>query len=71
MGLLEVALDDGIREGAVLYCIAESEAGKGVIIACFDNCKPGGRDRVTSGGVVEIDKSADAGKAVRAGGLGG
>jgi hypothetical protein len=71
VGLLEVALDDGIREGAVLHCIAEGEVGKGVIVACFDDCKPGGRDRVASGGVVETDKSADAGEAVCAGGLGG
>jgi hypothetical protein len=29
--LLEVALDGGVRGGAVLCCIAESEAWKGVV----------------------------------------
>ncbi len=65
--LLEVALDGGIRGGAVLDCVAEGEAWKGVIVACVDGCKPGGRDRVTSKGVVEMDKSADAGEVVCAG----
>ncbi len=37
--LLEVALDGGARGGAVLHCIAEGEAGKGVKVACFDGCK--------------------------------
>ncbi len=41
------------------------------IVACFDGCKPGGRDWVTSGGMVETDKSADDGEVVCAGGLGG
>ncbi len=59
--LLEMALDGGIRGGAVLHCIAEGEARKGVIVACFDGCKPSGRDWVTSKGMVEMDKSADAG----------
>ncbi len=69
--LLEVALDGGIRGGAVLHCIVEGEARKGVVVACFDGCKPGGRDWVTSRGVVETDKSADAGEVIHAGGLGG
>ncbi len=69
--LLEVALDGGIRGGAVLHCVAEGEAGKGVIVSCFDGCKPGGRNWVTSRGVVERDKSIDAGEVVRTGDLGG
>ncbi len=69
--LLEVALDGGLRGGAVLHCVAEGEARKGVIVACFDACKPGGRYWVTSGGVVETDKSADAGEVIRIGVLGG
>jgi hypothetical protein len=69
--LLEMALDGGVRGGAVLHCVAEGEAGKGVIVACFDGGKPGGRDWVTSGGVVEMDKSTDAGEVICTGGLGG
>ncbi len=53
--LFEVALDGGIREGTVFNCIAEGEAGEGVIVSCFDGCKPGGRDWITSKGVVETD----------------
>ncbi len=33
MHLLEAALDGGIRGGAVLHCIAEGEAWKGVAVA--------------------------------------
>ncbi len=62
--LLEVALDSGLRGGAVLHCVAEGEARKGVIVACFDGCKPGGRDWVTGGGMVETDKSTDAGEVI-------
>jgi hypothetical protein len=69
--LIEVALDGGIRGGAVLHCIAEGEAWKGVVVACFDGCKPGGQDWVTDRSVVETDKRTDAGEVVRAGGLGG
>jgi hypothetical protein len=57
-----MALDGGIRRGAVLHSIAEGEAGKGVIVASFDGCKPGGRDRVTGRGMVKVDKSADVGR---------
>ncbi len=32
------------EEGVVLHCIAEGEARKDVIVARFDDCKPGGRD---------------------------
>jgi hypothetical protein len=60
-----MALDGGVRGGA------KGEAGKGVIVACFDGCKPGGRDWVTSGDVVETDKSTNAGEVLHAGGLGG
>jgi hypothetical protein len=69
--LLEVALDGGIRRGAVLHCVAEGEAWKGVVVACFDCCKPGGPNWVTSGSVVEMDERADAGEVIHAGGLGG
>ncbi len=69
--LLEVAFDGGVRGGAVLHSIAEGEAWKGGVAACFDCGKPGGWDRVASGSVVETDKRADAGKVIRAGGLGG
>jgi hypothetical protein len=69
--LLEMALDGGVRGGTVLYCIAEGEAWKGVLVACFDCCEQGGWDWVTGGSMVEVDKRADAGEVVRAGGLGG
>jgi hypothetical protein len=69
--LLEVALDSGVRGGAVLHCIAEGEARKAVIVACFDGCEPGGRDWVTNEGMVETDKSVDAGEVICIGGLGG
>jgi hypothetical protein len=55
----------------VFHCIAEGEAREGVIISCFDGCKPGGRDCVTGRGVVEMDKSADAGEVICIGGLRG
>jgi hypothetical protein len=42
--LLEVALDGGIRRRAVLHSIVEGEAWKGLVVACFDCCEPGGRD---------------------------
>ncbi len=54
--LLEVALDGGIRGGAVICCVVEGGAGKGVIVACFDGCGPGGRDKVTSRGMVEMTR---------------
>ncbi len=69
MCLLEVAHDGGIGGRAVLYCIAEGEAGKGVIVACFDGCKPGGRDRVTGRGMVETDKSTDTWEVIHVGSL--
>ncbi len=69
--LLEVAFDGGIRGGAVLHSIAKSEAWKGLVVACFDCAKAGGRDWVTGGRVVETDKRADAGKVICIGGLGG
>ncbi len=68
--LLEVALDGGIRGGAVLHCIAEGKDWKGVVVTCIDGCEPGGRDWITGRSVVETDKRADAGEVVRAGGLG-
>ncbi len=69
--LLEVALDGGIRGGAVFNCIAEGEAWKGAVVACFDGCKPGGQDRVTGRSMAETDNTADIGEVVCAGGLGG
>jgi hypothetical protein len=69
--LLEVALDGSVRGGAVFHSIAEGEAWKGVVVACFDCCKPGGRDWITGGSVVETYKRADAGKVVCTGSLGG
>ncbi len=69
--LLEVALDGGVREGAVLHCVAECEAWKGVVVACFGGCEPGGRDWLTSRRMMEADKSADAGEVVCTGGLEG
>ncbi len=67
--LLEVALDGSIRGGAVLHSIAKGEAWKGLVVACFDCGKPDGQDWVTGGSLVEMDKKADAGKVIRAGGL--
>ncbi len=69
--LLEVAFDGGIKGGAVLHSIAKGEAWKGPVVACFDCNKPGGRDWVTGGSVVETDERADAGKVIRIGSLGG
>jgi hypothetical protein len=69
--LLEMALDGGVRGEAVFHCVAEDEAGKGVIVTCFDGCKSGGRDWFTNRGMVEMDKSADALEVVCIGGLGG
>ncbi len=71
MRLLEVALDGSIRGWAVFHSIAKDEAWKGHVVACFDCCKPGGRDWVTGRSVVETDKRADAGKVICTGGLGG
>ncbi len=65
--LLEVAFDGGIRGGAVLHSIAKGEAWKGLVVACFDCGKPGGRDWVTSGSMVETEERADAGKVIHAG----
>ncbi len=65
--LLEVAFDGSVRGGAVLHSDAEDEAWKGVVVACFDCCKAGGRDWVTGVSMVEMDERADAGKVVHAG----
>jgi hypothetical protein len=69
--LLEVAFDGGAKEGVVLHSVANGEAWKGLVVACFDCGKPGGWDWVTGGSVVETDKRADAGKVIRVGSLGG
>ncbi len=55
----------------MLHCIEEGDPWKGVVVACFDCCKSGGWDWVISGSMVEMDEGADAGKVIRAGGLGG
>jgi hypothetical protein len=55
----------------VLHSIAEGEAWKGLVVACFDCGKPGGRDWVTGGSVVETEERADAGNGIRIGSLGG
>ncbi len=54
----------------MINCIAEGEAWKGVVVACFDCCKPRGQDWVTGRSMVEMDERADAGEVVCAGGLG-
>ncbi len=69
MRLFEVAFDGGIRGRTVFHCIEEGKAKVGAIVSCFDGCKPGGRDWVTGKGVVELDKSTDAGEVTRIGGL--
>ncbi len=66
-----MAFDGSVRRGAVLHSVAKGEAWKGLVVACFDCGKPGRWDWVTGGSVVEMDKRADAGKVIRAGGLGG
>ncbi len=71
VSLLEVAFDGGIRGGAVFHSVAKGEAWKGLVVACIDCGKPGGRDCVTGRSMVETDKRADAGKVICAGGLGG
>jgi hypothetical protein len=63
--LLEVAFDGGVRGGTVLHSIAKGEAWKGLVVACFDCGKPGGRNWVTGGSVVETDERAAAGKVIR------
>ena len=68
--LLEVAFDCSVRGGAVLHSVAKGEAWKGLVVACSDCGKPGERDLVTGGSMVETDKRADAGKVIRTGGLG-
>ncbi len=69
--LLEVAFDGGIRGRAVLHSVAKGEAWKGLVVACFDCGKSGGWDWVTGRSVVETDETADAGKVICVGGLGG
>jgi hypothetical protein len=66
-----MALDGSVRGGAVLHSIAKGEAWKGLVVACFDCGKPGRRDWVTGGRVVETHERADTGKVIRTGGLGG
>jgi hypothetical protein len=51
--------------------VAEGEAWKGLVVACFDCCEPVERDWVTCRSMVETDKRADAGKIIHPDGLGG
>ncbi len=60
--LLEVAFDGSIRGGAVLHSIAKGEAWKGFVVACFDCGKPGGRDWVIGGSVVETTRELMLGR---------
>ncbi len=69
--LFEVSFDVGIRGGAVLHGIVEGKAREGGIVSCFDGCKPGGWDWVTGEGMVESNKSADAGELIHIVGLRG
>jgi hypothetical protein len=69
--LLDVALDGSVRGGAVFHSVAEGEAWKGLVVACFDCSKLGGWDWVTSRSVVEMVERADAGNVICTGGLGG
>ena len=62
--LLEVAFDGGIGGGTVLHCIAKGEAREGRVVSCLDGGKPGGRNRIAGGGMVEADKCVDAGEVV-------
>ena len=62
--MLEVAFDGGIGGGTVLHCIAKGEAREGRVVSCFDGGKPGGRNRIAGGDMVEADKCVDAGEVV-------
>ncbi len=55
----------------MFHCIAEGKAREDCIVFCFDGCKPDGWDWVTGGGMVESDKSLDAGEVIHAVGLRG
>ena len=44
----------------MLHCIVKGEAREGRVVSCFDGGKPGGRDRIAGGGMVEADKCVDA-----------
>ncbi len=54
----------------MLHSIAKGEAWKGLVVACFDCSKSGGRDWVIGGSMVEMNKRADPGKVIHADGLG-
>ncbi len=55
----------------MFHSIVEGEAWKGLVVACFDCCKPGGWNWVTGRSMVETDKRADTGKVICTVGLGG
>ncbi len=59
------------RLRAVLHSNAKGEAWKGLVVACLDCGKLGGRDWVTGRSTGEMDKGADAEKVIHTGGLGG
>ena len=62
--MLEVTFDGGIGGGTVLHCIAKGEAREGRVVSCLDGGKPGGRNWIAGGGMVEADKCVDAGEVV-------
>ena len=47
----------------MLHCIAKGEAREGRVVSCLDGGKPGGRNWIAGGGMVEADK-VDAGEVV-------
>ena len=51
----------------MLHCIAKGEAREGRVVSCLDGGKPGGRNRIAGGGMVEADKFVDAGEVVGVG----
>ncbi len=62
MHLLEVALDGSVRGGAVLHSGVKGEAWKGLLVACSDCGKPGEREWVPGGIVVETTRALMLGR---------
>ncbi len=48
----------------MLHCIAKGEAREGGVVSCLDGGKPGGRNWIAGGGMVEADEYVDAGEVV-------
>ncbi len=62
--MFEVSFDGvASEEGQCFIALQRVRQGKG-IIPCFNGCKPGGWDWVTCRGMVELDKSTDAGEVI-------